>query len=195
MRRVNSDPAKGVVRQGCARRKPRFALNTPECLEGRALLSMAVEGLVGVGSNANGATSIVSNAVATDAAGDRFVTGSFYGNVDFGGVTLQSAGVNDAFVAEYSANGSLIYAKKAGATFNDAGTGIAVDASGDAFVTGTSSTATGGKFFVWALNPGGSTKFATCVNTNGPSGSMGIAVDPSGANVAIGGSFSGSMTP
>ncbi|OWP64517.1 hypothetical protein CDA63_03880 [Hymenobacter amundsenii] len=41
-------------------------------------------------------------AVATDAAGNVFVVGSFSGTVNFGATTLVSAGLTDAFVAKWS---------------------------------------------------------------------------------------------
>src|SRR5260370_37504889 len=107
MRRFVLAPFPRVARRVPARRTRRFRCNVLEILEGRALLSFAVEGLTGIGSNAHGATSIVANSVATDAAGDKFVTGSFYGTVDFGGVQLTSAGGSDTFVAEFAPGGAL----------------------------------------------------------------------------------------
>ena len=40
-------------------------------------------------------------AMATDASGNLFVTGSFSGTVTFGSIVLSSAGGDDMFVAKY----------------------------------------------------------------------------------------------
>jgi hypothetical protein len=80
------------------------------------------------------------NGVAVDYQNNIFVTGSFAGVVDFGGLTLSSAldpsgrpGA-DIFVAKYSASGGLLWAKKFGGVLNDEGIAIAVNGNGDAFV-------------------------------------------------------------
>jgi hypothetical protein len=188
MRRSFLDPFSGVARRGRARRERRFGQSPLELLEGRALLSFAVEGLTGIGSNAHGSTSIVANAVATDSGGDKFVTGSFYGTVDFGGTSLTSAGSSDAFVAEYTKGGTLIYAQKMGFAGNDAGQAIAVDAAGEAFVAGAS----GSQAFVWKLGSSGTTAFQTFMPSTSSARALGVAVGPLGSYLAIGGQFSGS---
>ena len=80
--------------------------------------------------------------VAVDAAGHSYVTGSFEGVVTFGAgepneTTLVSAGGSDIFVAKYDPNGTLVWVKRAGGTNRDEGKGIAVDAAGFVYVTGT----------------------------------------------------------
>ena len=80
-------------------------------------------------------------AVATDSAGNAYVVGDFSGKASFGtgagATTLTSAGNQDAFVAKYSPTGSLLWAKDlGGAGGYDYGRGIAVDGSGNVFVTG-----------------------------------------------------------
>jgi beta-propeller repeat-containing protein len=79
-------------------------------------------------------------AIAVDRAGNAFVTGST-GSVDF--VTVnpvqpsRGAGL-DAFVTEINATGSSrIYSTFLGGSGDDAGSGIAVDGGGTAYVTGT----------------------------------------------------------
>jgi hypothetical protein len=53
------------------------------------------------------------DAVAADAAGNIYVGGTFRGTVDFdrgpGTVTLTSTGTPDAYLAKYSAAGSLVW--------------------------------------------------------------------------------------
>src|SRR5262245_44936828 len=65
----------------------------------------------------------------------------FQGSANFGSgvlnqTTLVSAGPTDMFVAKYDSNGMLLWAKRAGGISSDVGQGIAVDGSGNSYVTG-----------------------------------------------------------
>ncbi len=90
------------------------------------------------------------SAIAIDARGNIFMTGSFCLNADFGGGQISSTGVCDMFVAKYSAGGAYVWAKHFGdaTTFTSLtiGTALGVDNSGDVFVTGSfqNSTSFGG---------------------------------------------------
>jgi hypothetical protein len=83
------------------------------------------------------------NGIATDAAGNVFVTG-FYGtntltlyNTGGGiGVTLPSGVVIDCFVAKYSPAGVVLWAVQIAGTGNDQGYAIATDSAGSVLVTG-----------------------------------------------------------
>jgi hypothetical protein len=107
--------------------------------------------------------------VAVDSSGDAYVTG-WAGSTDFPTANpLQPAngGAPDAFVTEINTTGSaLVYSTYLGGSSGDSGLGIAVDSSGNAYVTGwTTSTdfptmnplqpASGGAFdaFVAKLTP------------------------------------------
>jgi hypothetical protein len=79
--------------------------------------------------------------IAADASGNSYVIGYFDGSTTFGltepsPVALTSVGGFDLFVAKYRTNGSLAWAKRAGGTGFDVGSGIAVDTSGNSYVTG-----------------------------------------------------------
>ncbi|HNX89802.1 MAG TPA: SBBP repeat-containing protein, partial [Paludibacteraceae bacterium] len=78
--------------------------------------------------------------IAIDAAENAYITGFYQGTVDFdpGVVTanLTAAGSYEIFVAKYDASGNYIYAKSIGGTSTDIGNSIAIDASGNAYVTG-----------------------------------------------------------
>ncbi|MBY0433214.1 MAG: gliding motility-associated C-terminal domain-containing protein [Cyclobacteriaceae bacterium] len=80
------------------------------------------------------------NAVASDAAGNIYVTGHFSGTVDFdngpGTVNLTSAGSTDVFVAKFNSAGDLIWAKGFGGTQGDGGTAIAIDGVGNVLIAG-----------------------------------------------------------
>src|SRR5262249_19851718 len=82
--------------------------------------------------------------IAVDAAGDAYVTG-YTTSTDFPtttGALRTSLGVYaDAFVPKLDATGSaLFYSPCLGGTSGDAGSGIAVDAAGNAYVTGGTSS-------------------------------------------------------
>ena len=86
------------------------------------------------GSNEDYATGI-----ALDASGDAYVTG-YTNSTDFpvkNALQAENAGGYDAFVAELSADGaSLIYSTYWGGSSDDIGTGVAVDSSGNAYISG-----------------------------------------------------------
>jgi hypothetical protein len=64
------------------------------------------------------------------------VIGGFGDTVDFGGGDLVSAGDDDIFLAKYDASGVHQWSRRFGGAGYDQGYGVAVDASGNAMVTG-----------------------------------------------------------
>src|SRR5216683_1132112 len=143
------------------------------------------------------------NGIAVDASGDAYITG-FTNSANFPTKNpLQAAlgGAGDAFVAKLDPTGSaLVYSTFLGGTMDDFGNGIAVDASGNAYVTGeTSSTnfptknplqpASGGvrDAFVAKLNAAGSALvYSTYVGGSGEDSGNGIAVDSAGNTYVTG---------
>ncbi|XHR83383.1 MAG: SBBP repeat-containing protein [Gloeotrichia echinulata GP01] len=92
-----------------------------------------------------GASDDSGNDITVDSSGNIYVTGRFSSTVTFGNTTLTSAGNTDVFVAKLDSNGNVLSAKKLGGTSSDAGNGIAIDGTGNTYVTGTfNSTATFG---------------------------------------------------
>ncbi|MDH3442922.1 MAG: SBBP repeat-containing protein, partial [Deltaproteobacteria bacterium] len=84
--------------------------------------------------------------IAVDGSGNISVTGLFFGSATFGQgqagqTTLTSAGSDDIFVAQYDATGFLQWARQAGGTGLDQGVSVAVDGSGNSYVTGYFSNA------------------------------------------------------
>jgi hypothetical protein len=77
--------------------------------------------------------------IALDASGHAYVTG-YTNSTDFpvqNALQAENAGGYDAFVAELSADGaSLIYSTYWGGSSDDIGTGVAVDSSGNAYISG-----------------------------------------------------------
>ncbi|HEX6432020.1 MAG TPA: SBBP repeat-containing protein, partial [Niastella sp.] len=148
-----------------------------------------------------GTTADISYSLAVDASGNSYVTGYFSTTADFdpgaGTQNLTAAGGADIFLAKYDASGSYIWAKNMGGTANEMSYGVAVDASGNSYITGyiggtadfdpdagtQNLTPAGGtdiflaKYdasgnYVWAKNMGGTTgdvSFAVAVDATGNS--------------------------
>jgi hypothetical protein len=74
--------------------------------------------------------------VATDAAGDVYVTGSFSDTATIASVALTVVGDHDVFVAKYDNSGLSQWAVAGGGTARDEGRGITTTVNGDVVVTG-----------------------------------------------------------
>jgi uncharacterized repeat protein (TIGR01451 family) len=147
------------------------------------------------------------NGIAVDAAGNAYLTGYTY-STDFPGVTggsIQSAyaGERDAFLAKLNAAGSaLIYSTYLGGAVTDHGKGVAIDASGNAYVTGFTGSddfpVTVGAFqtsfagavsdaFVTKVDSTGSAVvYSTFLGTSDEDAANGIAVDTAGGAYVAG---------
>lgn len=159
---------------------------------------------------AGGPQKVESYSIAIDNAGNSYITGWFEDSLKFGsfGMKASVAGnafASDIFIAKYDINGNFVWAKKAGGTNYDYGTGIATDSAGNVFVTGLfTGTATFGTLsitsttvdydvFIAKYSPNGT---ALWVNKGGGSvwdvGS-GITIDKSG-NCIVTGSYRNTAT-
>ncbi len=141
--------------------------------------------------------------IVVDSSGNAYLTGSTDSTgfpTTLGAFRTASAGNGDAFVAKLNAFGSaLVYSTYLGGGGGDVGTAIALDSSGNAYVTGlTSSTnfpVTSGVLqstcggcqngfhdaFVLKLNPAGAGPvYSTFLGGSSEDLAYGIAVDPSG---------------
>lgn len=78
--------------------------------------------------------------IAVDGNNNIYITGYFNDTADFdpnAGITnLTSAGNYDVFFAKYNSSGELIWAKSIGGTNYDNGLGIAVDGTGNVYISG-----------------------------------------------------------
>jgi hypothetical protein len=78
--------------------------------------------------------------IATDTAGNVYVTGKFEGTVDFdpgaGTANLVSLGVHDIFITKLDPSGGLIWTKQIGGDDEQLANAIAVDKSGNVYTTG-----------------------------------------------------------
>jgi len=78
-----------------------------------------------------------SESVAIDSSGNIFVTGYFKSpTISFGSYTLTNAGSSDIFLAKYDVAGNVLWAKRVGGVKWEAGRSVAVDVSGNIFMTG-----------------------------------------------------------
>ena len=91
----------------------------------------------GIATDSYSSSTIVAiRAATTDASGNVFVTGEFYGNVVFGSIALTGAGYSDIFVAKYvPSTGTWAWAQRGGGDGIDSGNGIAVSGN-SVYVTG-----------------------------------------------------------
>ena len=177
---------------------------------------VAADGLsLGYAGYIGGTTSDAGEGIAVDAAGAAYVTGSTSSPEasfpEATGPDLIHNGSTDAFVAKVAAGGgSLVYAGYIGGAGNDLGSGLDVDGSGAAYVTGytTSNATTFPETVGPDLDSNGSTDgFVAKVSASGSSltyaGYLGgassdigydVAVDASGAAYVAGETFSDATT-
>jgi hypothetical protein len=144
-------------------------------------------------------------AIAVDAEGNTFFTGSSL-STDFpttpGVVQTTTMGAGDVFVSKLNSTGtSLLYSTYLGGAGVEIGEGIAVDAEGNAFIAGSSSSTDfpttpgtyqtsskgAGDAFVAKLNPSGTT-LLYCTFLGGALNDLGFRIDlDSGGNAYVAG--------
>jgi len=196
-------------RQANGRRRQKAPVSfTAEVIEERTFLSATFGGVITIGSDIGRCATVD---VAVDAAGNSYVSGAFSGTVDFdlahdtGGDILTARGTHDAYVAKYAADHSLVWVQQMGggaapdpaSSMGESALGIAIDTSGNVYVTGvfqelayfgaTTLTSAGGKDgFVAKLNAGGTILWAKSWGTAADEFGRGIGVDSSGNVYALG---------
>lgn len=144
------------------------------------------------GTYVGGASDDIARAVATDAAGNVYITGYTY-SATFPGRsgTLREP---DLFVTKLNPQGTaVLYSKLIGGSDDEEGLAIAVDAQGSAWVTGYTDSAdfpvksplrghSGDRdAFALKLSPAGDVLFASYLGEAGMDQGNGIAVDAQGA--------------
>jgi hypothetical protein len=153
-----------------------------------------------------------STSIATDASGNTYITGYFYGTADFdpgaGTFNLTSLPTDiwgDIFILKLDASGNFVWAKQIGGAYDDYANAIAVDTSGNIYLTGNfyltvdfdpgpgifNLTTTGNRdIFILKLNSVGNFVWAKNVGGIGDDKGYGIALDNSG-NIYTTGYFYG----
>jgi hypothetical protein len=144
----------------------------------------------------------VANGVATDAAGNVYLTGEINQSVEIGGQTLEGLGAADMLVAKLSPDGKPLWAKRFGARGPDYGRQIRATADGVVVLGEMSRTVDFGRgplethgnrdVVVVSLDADGATRWATSFGGSNDELAVGLAVDPTGAAIVTG-SFDGDL--
>lgn len=152
-----------------------------------------------------------ASVVETDAAGNVFVSGAYRELVDFdlgpGDYPLRSVNTEDVYVAKYTPQGSLVWARGVDGSGTDASHGLAVTDSGDVVVTGSFqntadfdpgagtyelTSAGADDIFVWKLDSGGDLVWARAMSGTSNEVGRSVAVMPDGG-VVVTGEFAGTV--
>ena len=155
-----------------------------------------------VGNGLSGAEAYPGS-TATDVLGNVYVVGTFGGRLSFGSPQLSSRLSSlDVFVVKYDAVGNYQWAVSAGSDLADYGTGLALDASGNVYLTGRYAGAAqfgaitlpapAGRtdVFVAKLDAAGNWLWATSGGGPADDSATALAVDAAGALTVVG-SFGG----
>ncbi len=118
--------------------------------------------------------------IAIDSSGNVYVTGY---------TQTSGAGSNDFFIAKYSASGTIQWQRTLGASSNDAASGIAVDGSGNVYVTGT--TFSPDTVLIAKYDTSGNIQWQKTLGGAGDHGTYDIAVDSSGNAYVTGKYYNG----
>lgn len=147
------------------------------------------------------ASNAIGYDIALDAANNIYVTGSFSGTTLFDSITINAAGNTDVFIAKYHPTGKLEWVRPIGGAGHDEGHGIAVDASGNAYITGHYyETVSAGDFsitsagsadvFIAKYDTYGHPQWIRTAGSDGGERSYDLALD-NAANVYLTGEFQG----
>ena len=82
-----------------------------------------------------------ASGVATDTAGNVYLTGETNGSLDGA-----NRGDMDAWVAKYDAAGQVLWKRQFGTTYTDIASGVATDTAGNVYLTGTTGGSIGGAY-------------------------------------------------
>ena len=146
---------------------------------------------------ASGAADIQARGVATDSAGNIFVTGYTNGNLD--GNTL--TGLNDFFVTKYDTSGTKQWTRQMGAVGRaTGGSAVATDVIGNIFVTGYTGDGLDGNvltgnedLFITKYNSNGTKQWTKQLGASAAStDSTGLVTDSAG-NIFVAGYTNGNL--
>jgi len=131
--------------------------------------------------------------VALDAFGNAYICGDTWGSL--GG---PNAGDGDAFLVKYDGSGSLLWSQQIGTSSLDLARSVAVDAFGNAYISGYTEGSLGGPnaggcdAFLVKYDGSGSLLWSQQIGTSSSDLAYSVAVDASG-NAYIGGDTWGSL--
>lgn len=157
-------------------------------------------------SSAGGSQPETAVSIAVDSAGFSYVTGNYSSSmITFGGTTLLNNGYYDVYVVKYSPSGTVVWARNFGGSDDDKAGGIATDANGNVYFTGSfSGTAVFGNttlisngykdIYLAKLNSSGQVVWATSVGGAEMDGGGNLCVDKIGNTYLTGDFGSSSIT-
>lgn len=173
------------------------------------IAKLSSAGTLAWGSYLGGPGNDIGCAIATDAAGNVWVTGEtgMDGFPTSGGFQTTYGGFMDGFVARITSEGALSWSSYLGGNGEDHGYGVAVDASGNGWVTGHTASgnfpASGGLQSTFAgyadaylvkITPSGVLAWGSFLGGSNHDEARGISIDPTG-NIWIGGTTRSSDFP
>ena len=127
--------------------------------------------------------------VAVDASGDAYIVGFTDGTLP--GQT--STGGSDAYIRKYDSSGNVLWTQQFGSGLGTTAYGVAVDASGNAFVVGDTFGALPGQIssgrddaFICKFDSSGNLLWTQQFGTGGNDLAQGVAVDASGDALVVG---------
>lgn len=179
-----------------------FALISFFCLSGKISNAQTPDWIWAV--SAGGITNDAARSIALDDSGNVYMAGYFNSpSITFGLTTLTNAGNYDIFLTKYDSNSNIIWAKSAGGTNSDMAYSVAVDDSGNAYVSGhfksqtiifgsDTLTNTGSGYydiFIAKYDANGNVQWAKNIGGTVDDEAYSVALDTSG-NVYIAGGFS-----
>ena len=135
----------------------------------------------------------VSASVVVDASGNVYISGDTYGGLD--GL---NAGDHDAFLSRFDSDGNKLWTTQIGSNADDRSCSVAVDALGNAYITGYTEGDLDGPNagdydgFLHKFDSDGNEIWTTQFGTSDRDHSRSVAVDASG-NVYISGSTNGDL--
>ena len=150
-------------------------------------------------NRAGGMSSEEATAIAVDATGNTYITGFFSSpTCSFSTTSLTNASFTDIFIAKYDAASNLVWAKSAGGLGDERGTSIAVDTSGNVYVTGyfnsssitfdtiTLGSTAGIEMFIAKYNSTGNVVWAKKAGGSSADYANSISVDANGRSLVTG---------
>ena len=120
----------------------------------------------------------IALAIATDAAGNVYASGYTSGALEG-----ENAGGSDAFIRSFDSAGTLRWTRQFGTSGSDTATGVAIDAAGNVYATGTTtgaldgSNAGGSDAFIRSYDSAGTLRWTRQFGTSGNDHAQGIASD------------------
>lgn len=154
-----------------------------------------------------GETEDEGRSIACDTKGELYVAGTFSGNASFGDLKVSTNGKSDGFVTKLDTSGKVLWVSPLGGSLDDVVGSLAVDGSGNAYITGTFQTeplaeATFGTIkltskgsedgFVAKLDPSGKFLWATPFGGKGEDAGHFISLDAE-ENPIVTGFFDGAV--